>query len=326
MKIITKAIGSGGLGTNKFINEEILKRFGNNILNSLRDASIINSNNKLVVSTDSFTIYPEFFPGSDIGKLAIYGTCNDITVSGGVPKYITFSVVLPDGYKWEKMEKILDSAKCAIDELGVKVVTGDTKVIDGVNAPIINTTGLGELRDDLNDYTRIKVGDKIIFTSDIARHSVAVLLARGELGFDGGIISDCCNLYEVIKDLDYKRISFCRDATRGGVAAVLNEITSKIDFGFYLDENKIPIKEDVKYFCEMVGMDPLQMANEGVAVIIVDAKYADEALKIIKEKDNGKNASIVGEVVNEKKVLLKTSIGGERVIDIPSGELLPRIC
>ncbi|BAI81185.1 hydrogenase expression/formation protein HypE [Deferribacter desulfuricans SSM1] len=326
MKIVTKSIGSGGAGTNKFINEEIVKRFSNDKLNKLRDASLIEISSPILISTDSFTIYPEFFPGGDIGKLSVFGTCNDIAVSGGIPEYLSFSLVLPDGYDWNKLEKILDSTKKAADLVGVEIVTGDTKVVDGITTPIINTTGIGKLRKDLNDYSNIKLGDKVIITSDIARHSVSILLTRGDLGFEGDIESDCCNLYDVIKGLDYDKVSFCRDATRGGVAAVLNEITSKIKFGFYLHESKIPISDNVKYFCEMIGMNPLQMANEGVAVLIVDSDYANDAVNIIRESENGRKAEIVGEVINENMVLLKTEVGGERVVDIPVGELLPRIC
>ncbi|MGA1846839.1 hydrogenase expression/formation protein HypE [Deferribacter abyssi] len=327
MEFINKNIGSGGKGTNDFIKNVILEYFGNSLLDDLRDAALVNiEKSKLIISTDSFTVIPEFFSGGDIGKLSIYGTCNDVAVSGGVPKYLTLSLIIPDGYKMKNLLKIFDSMRKAISDVGVKIITGDTKVIDGINTIIVNTTGFGELRSDLNCYDRIQIGDKVIFSSDIARHSVAVLIARSELGFSSDIESDCCSLYDVLKELDYRRIKFVRDATRGGVAAVLNEITDKSGKGFLIQEQNVPILESVNYFCEMLGFDPLQMANEGVAVIIVDSDYADEALELIRKTKNGKNAAIVGEVTDCKKIILETKVGGKRYIEIPTGELLPRIC
>ncbi|KAA0258430.1 hydrogenase expression/formation protein HypE [Deferribacter autotrophicus] len=327
MRFINKSVGSGGKGTNDFIKNVIFEYFGNSFLEELRDGALINlKKESIITSTDSFTVLPEFFPGGDIGKLSIYGTCNDVAVSGGIPEYLTLSLIIPDGYEMEKLLMIFDSMKRAIDEVGVKIISGDTKVIDGISSLIVNTTGFGELKSDLNCYDRIKVGDKVIFSSDIARHSVAVLIARNELGFSSDIESDCCNLYEIIRKLDYSKIKFVRDATRGGVAAVLNEIADKSGKGFLIKEQNIPILESVNYFCEMLGFDPLQMANEGVAVIVVDRDYADEALAIIKESKNGKNAAIVGEVTDNTKVVLETKVGGKRYIEIPAGELLPRIC
>lgn len=328
MSSTTMKLGGGGKTTNDFIKNYIIKYFGNIYLNEMRDASKIMINGNISFTTDSFVVKPEFFPGGDIGKLAVYGTCNDLAVSGAKPKFLSLSLIVSEGYNLEKLDKILNSIKDAAEEIDVKIVCGDTKVVERSEEPFIfiNTTGIGDLAVDLNNYNKINIGDKIIITSDIARHGLAVLSERNELNLDTEIKSDCCNLYKIFDHVGYDGINFARDATRGGVAAVLNEIKEHSNKGFLIEEDRIPINESVMYLCEFLGFDMLEIANEGVAVLICESDKTDEIIKKLKCIDIAKNASVVGEVTDNEKVLLKNIYGGLRVVEMPDGNLLPRIC
>ncbi|MEF3254876.1 MAG: hydrogenase expression/formation protein HypE [Deferribacterales bacterium] len=324
--IVNIALGGGGKQFQKFLKDIILNYLGNDILNRLGDASYINLSGEISYSTDSFIIDPEFFRGGDIGKLAVYGTCNDLVVSGAKPEYLSLSFIVSEGYRYDKLERIVQSIKEASIDVGVKIVAGDTKVIPRLEREqiLINTSGLGKVIKKLNDYNNIRVGDMVIFTSDIARHGISILLERE--GVEHNIESDCGNLWNIFSKLDYKYIKFARDATRGGVAAVLNEISNMSGLGFEIDEKLINIDERVKYFCEFFGYDPLQIANEGLAVIVVDSSGVDSIMGILKSLNMGKNASVVGTVIEDKKVMLNTYIGGRRYVEMPYGEILPRIC
>lgn len=328
MNSTTMMLGGGGKATNDFIKNYIIKYFGNVYLNDLRDASKLKTNGNISFTTDSFVVKPEFFPGGDIGKLAVYGTCNDLAVSGAKPKYLSLSLIVSEGYSLENLDKILNSIKLAVDEIDVKIVCGDTKVVERSEEPsiFINTTGIGELVVDLNNYNNINIGDKVIITSDIARHGLTVLSERNELNVDTEIKSDCCNLYKIFEHVGYEGIKFARDATRGGVAAVLNEIKEHSNKGFLIEEDRVPVEEPVKYLCEFLGFDMLEIANEGVAVLICENDKAEEMVGKLKELEIAKNARVVGEVTDSKKVLLKNSYGGIRVVEMPDGNLLPRIC
>ncbi len=327
-KRITSAVGSGGKSTNDFVKDVIFKYFGNNILENLGDAAYLDINGELSFSTDSFVVEPEFFPGGDIGKLAVYGTCNDLSVSGAKPKFLSFSLIIPEGYKFSDIEKIIQSAGAAAKEAGVLVVCGDTKVIStsGLKTPLVNTAGIGIVRKKLNNYSEINVGDSVILTSDIARHGMCIMSKREGLNIESTIESDCADLNPLFEITDYKGIKFARDATRGGVAAVLNEISDKTGLGFLLEETEIPVRKDVKYLCEFLGFDPLCVANEGAAILIVDSALSTQILDAIKSVKVGANAVIIGEVCSDSKVMLRTSIGGIRNVEMPTGELLPRIC
>jgi hydrogenase expression/formation protein HypE len=322
------SMGSGGKSTNEFIKKMILDKFNNIYLDNLGDSAFLKVTEHISFSTDSFVVQPEFFNGGDIGKLAVFGTCNDLAVSGSIPKYLSLAFVIPEGYLYENLEKITNSIKDACNEVGVKIVCGDTKVIEknALNGLIINTSGVGFFKYNLNDFNRVKVGDKVIFTSDIARHGIAVLISRNELNVESDIQSDCGNLFEIFKNIDCEKIHFARDATRGGVAAVLNEISEMTNKGFYLEEEKIPIEDDVLNFCEFFGYDPLTVANEGLAVLIVEKNSAEEVLKVLKNIPISNKSEIVGEVSEENYVVLRTSIGGKRRVESPVGELIPRIC
>lgn len=324
--IIDLSCGSGGKNTHRLIMDVIFKNLPHSSeLFNMGDAAYIGN---LAFTTDSFVVIPEFFNNGDIGKLAVCGTSNDLTVAGAKPEFMSLALIIPEGYKKENLEKIIKSIKNAADEIDVQIVCGDTKVVDraSLKSIIINTAGIGTVIKKLNDYDAINVGDKIIITSDIARHSISILLARGELQFKGTIESDCCHLYKIFKELDYTFLHFARDATRGGIAAVLKEISQKSEKGFLLYEESIVIRSDVRYLCEMLGFDPLSMANEGVSVIIVDSKRVNEILEVIRKCKYGGNAFIAGEVIEKPAVMLKNIYGVLQNVEMPSGMLLPRIC
>ncbi len=327
-KIVTLSIGGGGKQTSNFIKDIILKYFNNDILNNLGDSSFIETSEISAFTTDSFVIRPEFFNGGNIGKLSICGTVNDLAVSGAEPLYLSFALIVSEGYSYEKLEKIVYSAAEEAKKAGVKIVCGDTKVVErgGIDGVIINTCGVGKVIKNLNNFSSIQEGDKVIVTSDIARHGMAVMLERGQFGFAGNIASDCACLNNMMKSIYSYNVKFGRDATRGGLAAVLNEIAEQSGKGFIIDEDKIPLRQDVAELCDTLGFDPLSVANEGAAVIICGEDDCDKVLATLKTIKEGERASIIGTVTNNNKVILNTSSGGKRHIDLPPGELLPRIC
>lgn len=329
MNKVTMSVGSGGSSSRSFISEIIFSRLGNSYLEKASDAAILPTGSKTAFTTDSYVVRPEFFfPGGNIGKIAVCGTINDLLVSGAEPLFLSFGLIMPEGYPVADLERVVDSMAYECANAGVQIVCGDTKVVEkgGVDGLIINTSGIGESINNYTEYDNIKGGDVVILTSDIARHGMSVMLARGELGFDGEVESDCACLVDIffkaVRGLDIK---FARDATRGGVAAVLNEVAEDSGKGFLIYEKNLPMDENVGYLCDMLGFDPLAVANEGLAVIIVSEADSAEALEKIKASENGKRAEIVGRVEGSN-VVLETLIGGKRHIEMPSGELLPRIC
>ncbi|MCD8553689.1 hydrogenase expression/formation protein HypE [Seleniivibrio sp.] len=328
MDRVTLAVGGGGASTQSFISDVIFSKLGNPLLKKAADAALVETTGRTAFTTDSFVVRPEFFPGSDIGKIAVCGTVNDLLVSGAIPEYLSFGLVIPEGYLLKDLEKVIDSMAATCEKAGVKIVCGDTKVVErgALDGLIINTSGIGRSVKDYTDYANIKDGDRVILTSDAARHGMSVLLARGELGFDGEIDSDCAPLNDVFEAVRPFDVSFARDATRGGIAAVLNEIAAMCGAGFVMDDDNINVRENVRYLCDMLGFDPLSVANEGLAVIIIREKDAEKALEALKKTENGAGAAIAGTVTADGKVVLKTSIGGRRFIEMPRGELLPRIC
>lgn len=326
--VVTLSMGGGGKQTSNFIKDTILKYFDNDILNNLGDSSYINVATDIAMTTDSFVIKPEFFNGGNIGKLSICGTVNDLAVSGAEPLYLSFSLIIAEGYSYEKLENIIKSASEEAKKSGVKIVCGDTKVVEygGIDGIVINTCGIGKIVKKLNDFSSIKEDDKVIITSDIARHGMSIMLERGQFEFSGNIESDCTCLNNMMQSIYKYNIKFSRDATRGGLAAVLNEIAEKSGKGFVIDEENIPLRNDVTELCDVLGFDPLSVANEGVAVIICSNEDSIKVLNAIKSTKEGERAAIVGSVVNNNRVILNTTSGGKRYIDLPPGELLPRIC
>lgn len=327
MEKISMSIGSGGSSSRSFVSDIIFSRLGNEYLLKASDAAIVGTGENTAFTTDSYVVRPEFFPGGNIGKIAVCGTVNDLLVSGAEPQFISFGLIMPEGYLVSDLERVIDSMAYECEKSGVKVVCGDTKVVEqgACDGLIINTSGIGKSINDYTSHNNIKEGDAVILTSDIARHGMSVMLARGELGFDGEVFSDCACLKDVFDAVRPYDVKFARDATRGGVAAVLNEICTDSGKGFLINEASLPMAENVGYLCDMLGFDPLAVANEGLAVIIVGEDDADKVLADIKACENGKRAEIVGNV-GGKGVVLETAIGGKRHVEMPSGELLPRIC
>ena len=326
--------GSGGKISHRLIGEIILPIFDNPILSALNDGAIFDiKGNRLAFSTDTYVVDPIFFPGGCIGDLAINGTVNDLAMCGATPLYLSVGLVIEEGFPMTDLEKILKKMSIAAEKAGVKVVTGDTKVVTkgAADKIFINTSGIGQIPEQVDiSGDRACPGDKIILSGSIAEHGVAVLTQREGMTFDSSVFSDTAPLNHLVN----KMLSVCRDIhvlrdpTRGGVATALNEIAGKSNVGIRIYEEKIPLKDDVAGICELLGLDPIYIANEGKLLAFVESDHAEAVLKAIIEDDFGKDASVVGEVVSDYpgKVIMQTSIGGTRIIDMLTGDQLPRIC
>lgn len=330
MKKITLAHGAGGKFSADLIGEIILPAFDNEILNELHDGARIG---KIAMTTDSYVVRPIFFNGGNIGKLSICGTVNDLAVSGAIPKYLSASFIIEEGFNIEDLKKIVESMKTAACEADIKIVTGDTKVVgkgqaDGI---FINTAGIGEIIDGVNISAKnLRAGMKILVSGFIGDHSATILSARHGLEIPENIKSDCAPLNKMIYEMlsVEKNIAMMRDATRGGIAAILNEIAKSAEVGILLEENKIPIREEVRGVCDILGFDALELANEGKIIAVVPAESAEKILSVMKNFEYGKNSAIIGEVVENSRgrVGMKTEFGGVRIVDMPVGNLVPRIC
>jgi hydrogenase expression/formation protein HypE len=323
---ITLSFGGGGEETNKLIHQLFYKNFSNEILESAEDAAVLNVDKKIAFTTDSFTVNPLFFNGGDIGKLSIVGTCNDLAMMGAKPKYLSCSFIIEEGFSYEDLEKIVLSQKNECEKVGVKIVCGDTKVVpkgtcDGI---FINTTGIGEIQKEGISAHNLKNGDAIIVSRDIAKHGTVIMAHRYDV--DTETKSDCKLLWDEINSLIENEINIkaLRDATRGGISAVLNEWSDASKVGIEIEEKNLPIDDDVIGLCEIFGFEPMDLANEGTFILAVSNEDKDKALEILKKYNP--NASIIGEVVAGDKVILKSPYGSKRYIDLPKGELLPRIC
>lgn len=326
--------GSGGKLMRLLIKETFLKQLRNPFLLSLSDSAIIPiGKEKVALTTDSYVVSPPFFPGGDIGKLAVAGTINDLCVVGAIPIFITLALILEEGFPLSELEKIIFSISETADKVGVKVVTGDTKVVekgkgDGV---FINTSGVGVVPSHVSlSMEKIRAGDHIIINGPIGDHGAAVMMVRGGFEFESDLKSDCVSLHSLIKMMleEDSAIRFMRDPTRGGISSTLNEISDETGLGLVIHESEIPIRDSVSSICEILGLDPLYVANEGKVLAIADAKKSSEILRIMKSHPLGKEARIIGEITEkvEKRVILKTRYGTSRIIDMPEEEKLPRIC
>lgn len=335
---IMLSYGSGGRYTKEFINKYILKYFGNEFLNPLFDSAIFDlKEEKLAFSIDSYTITPIFFPGGDIGKLSICGTINDLLCVGAEPKFIGLSLIIEEGLEVETIEKILNSIQETAQKEKVLIVTGDTKVVEkgSCDKIFIITAGIGSIINGLNfHYNRIEPTDVVIINGNIAEHGLAILLSRGAYGFKYHIQSDCNSLKSLLKDIFENEeikshIKFLRDPTRGGVASVLNEIIEfRKDLSLEIYEEKVPISKEAANVCELLGIDPFSVANEGKMIMIVSKKIAEEVIKILKKNPLGRDAAIIGEVSSnyKGKVILHTKYGSKKILEMPLAEELPRIC
>ena len=331
---ITLAHGSGGKLTHELVRQLFLPNFSNEALSQLCDSAILQFNGaRLAFTTDSYVVKPLFFPGGDIGRLAVSGTINDLAVVGAKPMFLSAGFIIEEGFEMSLLEKVVNSMKETAAVAGVEIVTGDTKVVErgSVDNLYINTCGIGVVNNGVNlSISRIEIGDKIIISGTIADHGLAVISERESLGFSPSIKSDCAPLSGLIGRLinSGANIKFMRDPTRGGLATTLNEIVNTKKYGILINEQNIPINNNVRALCEILGYDPLYIANEGKVVIVASANDAAKVCDILKEDDLGKDAEIIGEALKEPqgKVCLKTVIGGTRIIDMLVGDQLPRIC
>ena len=330
---IQLAHGGGGRLSSELIDAEIVTRFGHGALHGLPDAAnLAKLNGNIIFSTDSFVVNPLVFPGGNIGNLAVHGTVNDISVAGGKPLYLSLALILEEGLPISTLRTVLDSLKESADECGVEVVTGDTKVVakgqcDGM---YINTAGIGVALENFTlDRNKIIENDSIIVSGSIGDHGMAVLAAREGINIKNGPMSDTASVHELVQAAHPygEEIRFMRDPTRGGVATVLNEIVSDISFGISLDSSKIPLSEGTNSISEILGIDVLNVACEGRMLLICCSSVAENILKEWKKHPEGEGAAIIGTVNTDKKrVTIKTVTGGSRMVDVPQGELLPRIC
>ncbi|MCL5771531.1 MAG: hydrogenase expression/formation protein HypE [Actinobacteria bacterium] len=335
-KTILLSHGDGGIKTGELINNLVIKYFGNNILNKLEDSAVISNNlhEKIAYTTDSFTVKPVFFPGGNIGKLSICGTINDLAAAGATPVVLSMGLIIEEGFEVKYLEKLFESALEVLKETNTNIVTGDTKVVEknSVDKIFINTSGIGFIKKKINiSPLNIKPGDKILINGSIAEHGLAVLSSRPEFNFKTNIISDCAPLSSLVNEImDVSdKIHALRDATRGGIATVLLEMSDKSKTNMVIYEDKIPIKKEVTGLCEFLGLDPLYIANEGKIIVFVDAADADKVLDAMKKNKYGKDSCVIGEVTQKSSlntVLFKTKIGTNRILDKFYSEQLPRIC
>lgn len=323
---IDMSYGSGGKQTSSLINDIFLKTFDNKILNRLEDGAVLDIQGKIAFTTDSFVVTPMFFKGGDIGKLAICGTVNDLSMMGAIPRYLTAGFIIEEGADIETVEKIAQSMKKAAEEANVLIVAGDTKVVEGNGGIYINTSGIGEVMIPGVSISHGEIGDAIILSGNLGEHHAAIMSNRMDI--ENSIVSDCAPLCEITKSLFAHNIDVhcMRDVTRGGLATVLNELTESSSCGVTIYEEKLPISNEVRGFCDILGLDPLYMANEGKMIAVVPQNQADKALEIIQQCKYGVNAQIIGNIVDGHGVNMITSMNGNRIIDILYGEGLPRIC
>jgi len=326
--------GSGGKLTADLVEKLFLPAFRNPYLEKLDDQAVLEVNgSRLAFTTDSFVVTPIFFPGGDIGRLAVNGTVNDLVMSGARPLYLSAAFILEEGLSLADLQQIVRSMQEACETAGVILVTGDTKVVNRGSGDkvFITTSGMGIIeRDLIISADRAKVGDKIILSGTIADHGMAVMSKREGLEFETEIVSDTAPLNSLVEAmLEASSAIHClRDPTRGGIATTLNEIARRSNLGMLLDEKRIPIREDVKGACEILGIDPLYVANEGKLVAIIGRDEAEKVLERMRGHRDGKEAQIIGEVVADhpRMVVMRTGIGGTRIVDLMMGEQLPRIC
>jgi len=326
--------GSGGKISHSLTTDMLLPVFDNPILGQLNDGAIFELEGmRFAFSTDSYTVDPIFFPGGNIGDLAINGTVNDVAMCGGDPVYLSVGLIIEEGFSMTDLEKIISEMGMAAETAGVTVVTGDTKVVPkgAVDKIFINTSGIGLIPPNVDIASHhAKPGDQIILSGTIADHGITILTRREGLSFKTSITSDTAPLNHMVKQMltTGRGIHVLRDPTRGGVGTALNEIAEKSKIGIKIYEEKIPLKKEVAAACELLGFDPLYLANEGKLLAFVCAEDTDAVLAAIKTNPFGKDAAVIGEVVEDHigKVILETRIGGMRIVDMLAGEQLPRIC
>jgi hydrogenase expression/formation protein HypE len=330
---ILLAHGSGGKLAHDLVEKSFVKALANPLLDKLDDSAVFDISGRLAFTTDSYVVSPIFFPGGDIGKLAVCGTVNDLATSGAKPLYLSLSFIIEEGLALNDLEKIVTSVQKAVTEAGVKIVTGDTKVVTRGSADklFINTAGVGVIPEGVNiSGANAKPGDKVLLNGAIGDHGIAVVSKREGLSFATKLKSDCAPLGALVADMlkASPNIHALRDPTRGGLATNLNELAKQSQVSIRIEEAKIPVREEVLAACEMLGFDPLYVANEGKMIAIVAPKDAEKVLNAMRKNKYGHDAAIVGEVMAENpgRVTMKTVLGSSRIVDMLTGDLLPRIC
>ena len=329
-EIITLDYGSGGKKTARLIEQSILPALDNPALRALGDGAVLPGGEQLVFSTDSFVVDPIFFPGGDIGKLAVCGTVNDIAMCGGEPKYLSCSFIIEEGLPMADLERVIASIRAACEQAGVTVVTGDTKVVERGRGDklYINTAGIGVLKHPGLSPAAMREGDAVLVSGTVGDHGTAVMLARHDM-MQGDLKSDCAPLNRLAAAvLAVEGVRVLRDPTRGGVATTLNEFVEGTELGIELEETAIPVRGQVRSACEMLGLDPLYCANEGKLLAVVSAEKAEAALAALRSLPEGAEAACIGRVTREHpgKLTLKTPLGGRRILQKLTGAQLPRIC
>jgi len=330
---ILLAHGSGGKLAHELVEKSFVKAFANPFLAKLDDSAVIELSGKLAFTTDSYVVSPIFFPGGDIGKLAICGTVNDLAMSGAKPLYLSLAFIIEEGLPRAELKKVVDSTQRAAQEAGVQIVTGDTKVVHRGSADklFINTAGVGVIPEGIDiSGNQARPGDRVILSGTIGDHGIAVLSQREGLSFSTRLKSDCAPLNSLVAAMlaASPNIHCLRDPTRGGLATSLNELAKQSEVGIRIEEEKIPVRQEVLAACAMLGFDPLYVANEGKLVAIVPAEDANKIVEAMRGNCYGKSAAIIGEVTGERpgRVVMKTCLGASRIIDMLVGDLLPRIC
>ncbi len=332
--VIRLGHGSGGKMSSDLIETVFLPRLNNSILNQLDDAALLNiGSQQIAMTTDSYVVSPIFFPGGDIGSLAVHGTVNDLAMRGAQPLFISAAFILEEGFSIEELQRIVDSVAGTCSRCNVILAAADTKVVGkgAVDKVFITTTGIGIINiDTVPSAVRAQAGDSIIVSGDIGRHGVAVMVAREDLGIETDIVSDSTALHELVRELldSGATIHSMRDITRGGLASILNELATSSNVGMEIDESKIPLDPQVQAICELLGLDPLYVACEGRFVAIVPSNSSTKVLDLMRKSDVAANAKTIGTVVSAhpQQVVLRSSIGGNRILDKLTGEQLPRIC
>lgn len=330
---ILLAHGSGGKLAHDLIEKSFVRVLDNPLLSPLDDSAVFEINGKVAFTTDSFVVDPIFFPGGDIGKLSVCGTVNDLSMSGAKPLYLSLAFIIEEGLLLTDLQRVIESIKTTAEEAGVKIITGDTKVVERGCADrlFINTAGIGKIPEGINiSGCNAKPGDRIILSGTIGDHGIAVLSQRQGLSFGTKLESDCAPLGHLVEEMlgVSKNIHSLRDPTRGGLATTLNELAKQSKVGIRIEESKIPVRDEVMGACEMLGLDPLYIANEGKMIAIIAQEDADKILAAMKLDRYGKDAAIIGEVITEHpgRVVMKTLLGSSRIVDMLVGEPLPRIC
>ncbi|MDP4088196.1 MAG: hydrogenase expression/formation protein HypE [Bacillota bacterium] len=331
-EFISLSYGSGGKKTSRLIDEILLPALSNSSLSQLGDGALLKVSEDIAFSTDSYVIDPYIFPGGNIGKLSVCGTVNDLLMCGSIPKYLSLSLIIEEGFPTEKLKEVIDSVSIMAKASGVQIVTGDTKVVDRGHGHgiFINTAGIGERVKGISyGKENIRTGDMVILSGSCGNHGVSILNAREKL-IETEILSDCAVLMEAAEVMFHygNKVRILRDPTRGGVATTLNEFTENTPYTIEIQEDKVPVDGEIRTACELLGLDPLYSANEGKFLAIVDPGIAFEAVEALRKLGICKNASVIGEVTElmPSKVLIKGVLGGRRILDKLSYDMLPRIC